>query len=349
MPFDAPFKLGPFMVDSEGRLSPGEPAKAPAFLFRWHDRVVRARLDQADGETGPLTLQVTLAACGAPPARPTRRCGRAASRCCTGWAGRMPPAGAWPFWQTIVSGWRRSLPIGLPITAAGADHRDHPVHAGPGARISTCMDEIGTAPVRLRAQRALLAVDEPAAPARRSRRRSRPPAGSAGQRRGPAERRAAAPRVRHQPECQQGRQRGGIERPEPQPRQAAEGNDRKAAESGDVDGDRQRRQPCASPAGRTWPAPPAPAPAPVAPIPPARRQHAALRRASVRPVRGAADRAPCRPGRGRTAARRRQRRGRSASSPATPPDAVARRTGTRRRQARPAPCRSGRDGPGRTA
>jgi hypothetical protein len=44
MPFDAPFKLGPFMVDSEGRLSPGEPAKAPAFLFRWDDRVVRARL-----------------------------------------------------------------------------------------------------------------------------------------------------------------------------------------------------------------------------------------------------------------------------------------------------------------
>ena len=39
MPFDAPFKLGPFSVDSEGRLSPREPAAAPAFLFRWHNRV----------------------------------------------------------------------------------------------------------------------------------------------------------------------------------------------------------------------------------------------------------------------------------------------------------------------
>ena len=42
--FAAPFKIGPFSVDPEGRLSPCDPAAAPAFLFRWHDRVVRARL-----------------------------------------------------------------------------------------------------------------------------------------------------------------------------------------------------------------------------------------------------------------------------------------------------------------
>ncbi len=47
MSFDAPFKLGPFSMDSEGRLSPRNPATPPVFLFRWHDRVVRARLDQA--------------------------------------------------------------------------------------------------------------------------------------------------------------------------------------------------------------------------------------------------------------------------------------------------------------
>jgi hypothetical protein len=61
MPFDAPFKLGPFSVDAEGRLSPSEPAAAPAFLFRWHDRVVHARLDRSDAATGRLILQVTLA------------------------------------------------------------------------------------------------------------------------------------------------------------------------------------------------------------------------------------------------------------------------------------------------
>jgi hypothetical protein len=44
-----------------GGLSPGDPAMAPAFLFRWHDRIVRARMDKADNETGRLILQVTLA------------------------------------------------------------------------------------------------------------------------------------------------------------------------------------------------------------------------------------------------------------------------------------------------
>jgi hypothetical protein len=61
MPFDAPFKLGPFSVDSEGRLSPGEPERAPDFLFRWRDRVVRARLVEAEAGHGKLLLQATVA------------------------------------------------------------------------------------------------------------------------------------------------------------------------------------------------------------------------------------------------------------------------------------------------
>ncbi len=60
MPFDAPFKLGPFTVDSGGRLSPGEPDKIPAFLFRWRDHLVRARLAQASPADGRLALQSTL-------------------------------------------------------------------------------------------------------------------------------------------------------------------------------------------------------------------------------------------------------------------------------------------------
>jgi hypothetical protein len=61
MQLGASFKLGPFTVDAAGRLSPCDPATAPAFLFRWHDRIVRARLDSADTDTGRLILQVTLA------------------------------------------------------------------------------------------------------------------------------------------------------------------------------------------------------------------------------------------------------------------------------------------------
>ena len=43
MQLGASFKLGPFTVDAAGGLSPCDPAMAPAFLFRWHDRIVRAR------------------------------------------------------------------------------------------------------------------------------------------------------------------------------------------------------------------------------------------------------------------------------------------------------------------
>ena len=60
MLFDAPFTLGPFEIDCEGRLSPGEPDVVPAFVFRWHGRLVRARITTDSGDTGLLVLQVTL-------------------------------------------------------------------------------------------------------------------------------------------------------------------------------------------------------------------------------------------------------------------------------------------------
>ena len=119
MPFDAPFKLGPFMVDSEGRLSPGEPAKAPAFLFRWDNRVVRARLDQADVTTGSLTLRVTLARVRSTASTPDETL-RPRSFALVRWLSRWMP----PTWRVALLADHRvaletSLPIGLPITAAG--------------------------------------------------------------------------------------------------------------------------------------------------------------------------------------------------------------------------------------
>jgi hypothetical protein len=61
MHFDAPFRLGPFSVDAEGRLSPRKPSSSPAFVFRCAGRIVRARLDPANAAAWHLTLQVTLA------------------------------------------------------------------------------------------------------------------------------------------------------------------------------------------------------------------------------------------------------------------------------------------------
>ena len=60
MPFNAPFKLGPFIVDAEGRLAPGRPEEAPAFLFHWRQRVVHARLVQGSPGDGRIMLQATL-------------------------------------------------------------------------------------------------------------------------------------------------------------------------------------------------------------------------------------------------------------------------------------------------
>lgn len=61
MLFDAPFRLGPFWVDGEGRLTLADPAARASFHFRLHGRLIHAWFDQADPGSGRLTLQVVLA------------------------------------------------------------------------------------------------------------------------------------------------------------------------------------------------------------------------------------------------------------------------------------------------
>ena len=119
MRFDAPFKLGPFSVDSTGRLSPGDPTAAPAFLFRWRGRVVHARLDQADAETGRLTAQVTLARVRS-TASAVEETLRPRSFALVHWLGRRLP----PTWRVALLADHRvwletDMSIILPITAVG--------------------------------------------------------------------------------------------------------------------------------------------------------------------------------------------------------------------------------------
>lgn len=59
MPFDAPFTLGPFLVDSKGGLSPGTPDQFPSFRLRWRERWIYASL-AAGGADGALALRTTL-------------------------------------------------------------------------------------------------------------------------------------------------------------------------------------------------------------------------------------------------------------------------------------------------
>ena len=60
MPFKEPFTLGPFIVDSEGSLSPAHPGVSPGFSVRWRGRVVHARLDHSVGHAGHLHIQSGL-------------------------------------------------------------------------------------------------------------------------------------------------------------------------------------------------------------------------------------------------------------------------------------------------
>lgn len=60
MQFDAPFTLGPFLVNGDGRLSPGTPDRFPSFRVVWRDHVVQARLTTASPEGGTLALQAML-------------------------------------------------------------------------------------------------------------------------------------------------------------------------------------------------------------------------------------------------------------------------------------------------
>ncbi len=119
MPFDAPFKLGPFSIDAEGRLSPCEPGMAPAFLFRWRHRVVRARLDQANAETGRLILQGTLARVRSSATAPDETL-RPRSFALVHWLERAIP----PAWHLALLPDHRvwleaTTGVPLPITATG--------------------------------------------------------------------------------------------------------------------------------------------------------------------------------------------------------------------------------------
>ena len=60
MSFKESFILGPFLVDSEGRLSPARQDVAPGFSVRWRGRVVHARLVQTDDRDGRVHLQSSL-------------------------------------------------------------------------------------------------------------------------------------------------------------------------------------------------------------------------------------------------------------------------------------------------
>lgn len=120
MPFVVPFKLGPFTVDAEGRLSPCQPGAAPAFLFRWHGRVVRSRLAQFGTAEMGLVLQAEMALGRVPStARVTDETERPRSFALLRWLTRVMPAG----WRVRLSPDHRvwleaETPIGLPITAA---------------------------------------------------------------------------------------------------------------------------------------------------------------------------------------------------------------------------------------
>ena len=60
MPLDAPFRLGPFRVDADGRLSPGAPELFPSFRVAWRGQGVQARLTAAGPQGGILALRAIL-------------------------------------------------------------------------------------------------------------------------------------------------------------------------------------------------------------------------------------------------------------------------------------------------
>jgi hypothetical protein len=99
MPLDAPIKLGPFTVDSDGRLMPSTPELFPSFRVVWRDHVVQARLTAAGPQGGTLALQAVL---GRVPST-----GRAEA------PGTLPRQAAFATLRalpaTLPSGWRTGL------------------------------------------------------------------------------------------------------------------------------------------------------------------------------------------------------------------------------------------------
>ena len=120
MPFDAPFKLGPFTVDSTGRLSPLAPDVPPVFLFRWHGRLVRARLAQQSEAADDLALMAEVALGRVPStAGIYDETARPRSFALVRWLSRVVPTG----WHLYLAPDHRiwlnvEKSIGTPITAA---------------------------------------------------------------------------------------------------------------------------------------------------------------------------------------------------------------------------------------
>jgi hypothetical protein len=75
MPFKEPFTLGPFSVDSEGRLSPARPGVSPGFSVRWRGRIVHARLEQCIGHDGRLHIRSSLGRIPSTASDPVTRVG----------------------------------------------------------------------------------------------------------------------------------------------------------------------------------------------------------------------------------------------------------------------------------
>ena len=67
MPLNAPFRLGPFIVDPNGRLEPGEPGRFPGFHLAWRGCPVHARLDAGDGSAAVPACVVLRAVIGRVP------------------------------------------------------------------------------------------------------------------------------------------------------------------------------------------------------------------------------------------------------------------------------------------
>jgi len=59
MPLNAPFQLGPFLVDMHGRLAPRSLEAVPGFMVRWRGRAVHARLEQ-QGDNDRLALRAVV-------------------------------------------------------------------------------------------------------------------------------------------------------------------------------------------------------------------------------------------------------------------------------------------------
>lgn len=60
MPFDAPFRLGPFTVDEAGRLLPASEGRFPAFTLRWRDRPIEVSMERLADGIGWLTLTIRV-------------------------------------------------------------------------------------------------------------------------------------------------------------------------------------------------------------------------------------------------------------------------------------------------